>query len=93
MSKTLLVYLTESMLLLPVPLYCIYQELWGGGSGWLSGIGYVLAVPLLALYGGVVSWAGGSAIYQWMVLLCRFFSVDRIALLAGISLDGWSLCL
>lgn len=52
MSKTLLVYLTESVLLLPVPLYCIYQEVWGTGSGWLSGIGYVLAVPLLALYAG-----------------------------------------
>lgn len=52
MPKALVVYLIEGMLVLPVPLYCIYQELWGMGSGWLSGIGYVLAVPFLALYVG-----------------------------------------
>ncbi len=52
MSKMFLVYLAESVLVLPFPLYCIYDERWGAGSGWLSGLGYVLAVPLLALYAG-----------------------------------------
>ncbi len=52
MFKALLVFLAESVLVLPFPLYCIYEEMWGAGSGWLAGIGYVLAVPLLALYAG-----------------------------------------
>lgn len=93
MSKTLLVYLTESVLLLPVPLYCIYQELWGGGK-WLV-IRYRLcaggsfAGPLCRF----VSWAGGSVVHQRVVLLCRFFSVNGFALLARVSLGGWGLCL
>lgn len=93
MSKTFFVYLTESVLLLPVPLYCIYQELWGDGKRLVVWhrlcVGGSFAGPVC----GVVSWAGGSVVFQWVVLLCRFFSVNRIALLAGVSLGGWGLCL
>lgn len=51
MPKIVVFYLIEGLLLLPFPLYCICEELLGT-VGWLRGIGYLLAVPLLALYIG-----------------------------------------
>lgn len=91
MFKALLVFLTESVLVLPFPLYCIYEEMWGAGSGWLAGIGYVLAVPLLALYAGSFHGLAGllysNGLYYYLV---SFVLTGLLCWLGLVWVDGAS---
>lgn len=89
MPKVFVVYIVESLVVLPFPLYCIYQEIWGTGSGWLSGIGYVLAVPFLALYVG--SFHGLAApLYSHSLYyyLASFLLTNCLCWLGFILLEG-----
>lgn len=91
MPKTLLFYLIESFVVLPFPLYCLYEQLYKPG-GWLGGINYLLAVPFLALYVG--SFHGLAVrLYPngWSYYLVSFLLTTLICWLGLAWVDGASI--
>lgn len=92
MSKTVLFYLVEIFVLLPFPLYCICDQLQHPES-WIPGMGYLLAVPLLALYVG--SFHGLAVrLYPngWSYYLVPFLLTTLICWLGLAWVDGRNIC-
>lgn len=91
MFKALLVFLAESVLVLPFPLYCIYEEMWGAGSGWIGRASVMFWQFLCSPCMRDRFWTGCVVVFKRVILLLVSFVLTGLLCWLGLVwVDGAS---